>query len=140
VDDRALTIWICEQLGHLEGWEWSEDVDTEYGVDSVGVSYGRIAATPDRGVGVRIYGGSDDDVAGTKSRRVQLRSRGARNDPSSADDIADTAYDHLHLLLREGVISEVTRTSFSPSASDGNQREERTDNYLIIFDNPEASS
>jgi hypothetical protein len=140
VDDRALTIWICEQLGILDGWEWSEDVEAEYAASSVGVSYGRIAATPDRGVGVRIYGGTDNHVDGTKTRRVQIRARGARDDPAGADTIADAAFDHLHLLLREGVISEVNRTSISPSGSDGNQREERTDNYLIIFDNPEASS
>lgn len=141
MDDRALTIELCERLGTLEGWAWDPDYDPDvYTPDTIGAHYGRIPATPDRALGVRVYGGSDDIEAGTKTRRVQLRSRGAPGEPAGADVIADAAHDLFSSLLREGVISEVTRLSFAPLGADDSQREERTDNYLIIFDNPEASS
>ncbi|WP_424448849.1 minor capsid protein [Microbacterium arborescens] len=135
MDDRALTIWVCEQLGEIDGWSWDTD---SYPADVFGVHYGSISATTAQGVGVRVYGGTDDRVTTTKTRRVQLRFRGAEGEVDGADVRADQAFQHLDDLQREGVISEVLRQSFSPAGSDANQREERTDNYLIIFDNPEA--
>jgi hypothetical protein len=141
VDDRALTLDLCARLGAIDGWAWSPDYDPDVYTDGVVcVYYGRIRPSPDKGVGVRVYGGSDDVETYSKTRRVQLRSRGAPGNADDADVIADAAHDLFKSLLREGVISEVTRTSFSPLGADDSQREERTDNYLIIFDNPEAST
>lgn len=138
MDDRELTDWLCEQLGTLDGWLWAPDAEA-LPSDVVGVFYGRISAAPDRAVGVRVYGGTDDRETDSKTRRVQLRSRGARG-ADGAEVQADAAFNHLRHLMREGVISEVIRQSFSPSGVDESARDERTDNYLIIFDNPEASS
>jgi hypothetical protein len=139
VDDRALTIWLCQQLGSLDGWQWWESAEP-YPAGSVGVHYGRIADHPNRGVGVRVYGGTDSRVTDSKTRRVQLRFRGDPSNPDGADVLADQAFTHLESLLREGVVSEVDRQSFSSAGSDDNEREQRTDNYLIIFDNEEAPS
>ncbi|WHE35151.1 minor capsid protein [Microbacterium sp. BDGP8] len=134
--DRALTIWLCEQLGEIAGWKWSET--DSYSASVVGVYYGRISTDTARGVGVRIYGGTDDRETGVKTRRVQLRFRGGPSATDGADILADQAFDRFDDLFRVGVISEVVRQSFSPAGSDTNQREERTDNYLIDFDNPEG--
>lgn len=138
MDDAALTIWLCEQLGTIDGWLYEPSGTAVYTDDVVGVRQGRLAASPNRGVGVRIYDGSDDPETGTKTRRAQLRSRGAPGDLLGAEEIADAAFDRFSQLMREGVISEVIRLSFSPAGVDASKREERTDNYLIIFDNPEA--
>ncbi|MDY0830736.1 minor capsid protein [Microbacterium sp. BG28] len=139
MDDRNLTIDLCERLGQLDGWAWSPDYDPDvYTNEVVAVFYGRIRPSPDKAVGVRVYGGSDDVDTDSKTRRVQLRSRGASGNADDADVIADAAHDLFKSLLREGVISEVTRTSFSPLGADDSQREERTDNYLVVFDNSEA--
>lgn len=137
MDDANLTIWLCQQLGAIDGWTY-DDTGAVLPKDTVAVRQGRLAATPDRGVGVRIYDGSDDPETDTKTRRAQLRARGAPGALLGADQIADAAFDRLSQLMREGVISEVIRLSFSPAGVDASKREERTDNYLIIFDNPEA--
>lgn len=137
-DDAPLTRWLCERLGEIDGWVWADNTDHTYAHDDTRIMYGRLAGTPDAGVGVRVYGGTDDEETDTKTRRVQIRYRGERGRPDGADIRADAGFKRLRRLFREGVISEVTRQSFSPSAADSNQREERTDNYLIHFDNPEA--
>lgn len=139
MDDAGLTIWICEQLGEIDGWTWSPDPEP-YPAGVVGVYAGAIPADVDRGVGVRVFGGTDDDVTGLKTRRAQLRERGTQGNVLDADRVADAAFDRLRRLLREGVVSTINRTSFVPSGENENGREERTDSYLIIFDNEEAPS
>jgi len=140
LDDADLTRWLVEQLGTIDGWLWSADDPYDYTQNVVTLHEGGIAADARRSVGVRIFGGEDDEETETKTRRVQLRSRGNEGDPNDANRVADAAFAHLRRLLREGVVSAVTRTSFDPAGVDQNGREGRTDNYLIIFDNEEAPS
>lgn len=133
-EDVELTKRVCELLGTIDDWVWPSTSTAD-----VGVFYGRIGDSPSRAVGARVYMTSDerDDVAW---RRLQLRFRGERGDPTGADRLADRAFVRLHRLSRLGGISGISRLSMAPSGADENGREERTDNYLIILDNPEASS
>lgn len=140
MDDAGLTRWLVEQLGTINGWVWSATDPYDLATDVVTVYEGPIPAEARRAVGVRVFGGSDDDETDMKTRRVQLRSRGDEGDPNGANRVADAAFTHLRRLLREGVVSTVTRTSFDPAGVDQNGREGRTDNYLIIFDTEEAPS
>ncbi|WP_279367335.1 phage tail terminator protein [Microbacterium testaceum] len=140
MDDADLTRWLVEQLGTIHGWLWSADDPYDFTDDVTHVFEGGIPADARRAIGARIFGGEDDDETDTKTRRVQLRSRGNEGDPNDANRVADAAFAHLRRLLREGVVSAVTRTSFDPAGVDQNGREGRTDNYLIIFDNEEAPS
>lgn len=135
--DRELTITICELLGSLPGWSWS--TTGAYPPDRVAVFYGPIPDAPDRAVGVRVYGGTDDPEVYSPTRRVQLLVRGARNLPDSADGLAHLAFLMLHGRLRSGGINHIRRTSFGPLGADGNGRDERADNYLIQLDNLEVS-
>ncbi len=139
MDDAALTIWLCEQLGEIEGWQWWPEPEP-YPADIVGVNVGAIPADVGRAVGVRIFGGTDDEVTGTKTRRAQVRFRGDHGDPLGANALADAAFTRFRRLMREGVVSTIIRTSFAPSGESETGREERTDSYLIIFDNEEAPS
>lgn len=140
MDDAALTRWLVEQLGTIDGWVWSEDGPYDFTADVTYLFEGAIPAEARRAVGVRVFGGTDDDETYTKTRRVQLRSRGDEGDPNGANRLGDAGFAHLRRLLREGAVSTVTRTSFDPAGVDQNGREGRTDNYLIIFDNEEAPS
>lgn len=140
MDDTELTRWLVEQLGSISGWMWSADGPYDLSADATHLYEGPIPAEARRAVGVRVFGGSDDEETETKTRRVQLRSRGDEGDPNGANRVADAAFAHLRRLLREGVVSAITRTSFDPAGVDQNGRESRTDNYLIIFDNEEAPS
>ena len=135
--DREVTLAICQLLGEMPGWNWSPH--GTYSADGVGIFYGPILDAPDRAIGVRVYGGSDDAVVYEPQRLVQLRIRGARGAPDGADELADWAFRLLQGRSRTLGLSWVERRSFGPLGADGNGREERSDNYLISIDNPEAS-
>lgn len=136
MDDRTLTMRLCEILARLPGWAGPDRA--EHIGASVAIFYGAIDGEPDQSVGVRVYGqvvsGDDQRVR----RRAQLRVRGARNAPDSADNLAGLAHAVLDGISRQAGINSIIRQSFSPSGADANGREERTENYLIILDNQEA--
>jgi hypothetical protein len=158
VDDVTLTKSLCEWLGGIEGWAWREtgepysddavapDVDLSPedelapDVSEVGVFYGRLKPSPDRAVGVRIYGTTDVAHEFVGWRRAQLRFRGDPDRPDGADELAVAAFARLQGLSRLGGISGVHRESMAPLGADQNGREERSDNYIIILDNQEAST
>jgi len=135
LDDVALTKLVCTELGTISGWAWREN-GPAYTADEVGIFYGAIGTTPDKAVGVRVYGSSAERHLGW--RRVQLRLRGDPGRPDGADALATPALDALQGLSRRGGISGITRQSMAPAGADDNRREERTENYLIILDNLEA--
>lgn len=134
--DSTLTTTLCAILGSLDGFEWSTD-DTPYASESVGVFYGRIEETPDRAVGVRVYNTFDEP--GLHRRRVQFWIRGARGERASADLIADAVFARLDKLSRERGINFLRRESMSVIGADENDREQRSENYLVTLDNDEAS-
>lgn len=138
--DPAIARTICEVLGAVPGWDFSEEFGHVFTDDVVPVWRGRIGDTPDRGVGVRLYDGGDDPINDERFRLVQLRFRGRRGDPDVADELASTALPVMEAVSRVGGISGIRRNSFGPLGADNNGREERTDDYIIILDTPEASS
>jgi len=139
MDDAALTVVICEQLARVPGWEWRPN-GPAFARSDTGIFYGAIGAEPDRAIGVRVYAADDNDAQHTHGRRVQVRYRGRRADPADADRMAHIGYLVLNGLSRVGGISDARRISMVPLGADDNGREERTDNYRINLDNPEASA
>lgn len=135
--DDVLTVRLCELLGGIEGWSWSPDEPAPAG--AVAVFYGSIPDSPDRAVGVRVYGGSDDPLVYAPRRRVQVLVRGGRGAPAGADVLAGEAFAVLQNLSRRAGISHVQRTSFGPLGADGNGRQERSDNYSVTLDNLEVT-
>ena len=133
--DRDLTIALCELLAEELGWSWS--LTEPYPAGAVGLFYGSIGDTPDRAVGVRVYGGSDPRVR-APTRSVQLLLRGRPGEPDGADALADAAFGVLHKTLRCRGILAGQRSYFGPLGADANGREERADNYEIYLDNMEA--
>ena len=133
--DRDLTIALCELLAEELGWSWS--LTEPYPAGAVGLFYGSIGETPDRAVGVRVYGGSDPRVY-APTRSVQLLLRGRSGEPDGADALADAAFGVLHKTLRCRGILAGQRSYFGPLGADANGREERADNYEIHLDNMEA--
>lgn len=132
--DSTLKTRLCEILGTIAGFEWS--TTGAYSPDSIGVWFGGIEDSPDRAVGVRLYGGSDVDKL-TK-RKAQIWVRGARDERDSADDIADAVFDRFDNLSREGGILGIRRESMSDQGTDDNGRDQRSENYTITLDNEEA--
>ena len=137
MDDVTLTMLICSILGEIPDWDWNPgDPDYIYAADPVIIFYGALGTTPDKAVGVRVYGTTDERHLGW--RRVQLRLRGEQGRPDGADALSTPSFAALHGLSRLRGISSITRQSMAPAGADDNRREERTENYLIILDNLEA--
>lgn len=139
MDDATLTIRVLEHLGRIPGWEWRPN-GPAYTAAEVGLVYGAIGPEPDRAVGATVYGGTDAEREHLHWRRLQLKFRGAKRAKDGADRLADLALlvlPSLSLIAGSG-ISGVSRQSFSSLGADGNGRQERTDNYIIILDNQEA--
>lgn len=134
MDDETLTDRVCDFLATLPTFSYRTDPPA----GGVTVFYGAIDDDPDRAVGVRIYGATDERHL--HWRRAQLRTRGDRRSKQDADKIAAVVFAALHGLSRVGGISGIRRESMSPLGADQNGREERTDNYIIILDNQESSS
>jgi len=140
VDDATLTKLLCQILGGVAGYTWREN-GPEYTASEVGIYYGAIPEGNYRAaIGVRVYGGTDDNVTSLHGRRAQLRFRGGKRHRGGADSLAHPAFLVLTGLSRTGGISGISRISFDPAGADGNGREERTDNYIITLDNTEAST
>lgn len=134
MDDEALTTRVCELLGRIPSFEYPATAATL----GIAVFYGRIDDAPDRAVGVRVYGVTDEQHL--HWRRVQIRVRGGKRKRRDADQIAGVVFTALHGLSRVGGISGIRRDSMTPLGADLNGRDERTENYTIILDNPEATS
>ncbi len=138
MDDAAVTLALCEMLGEVPGWHWSTTTETPAGM--VGVFYGDIPDTPDRAIGVRVYGGTDDPLVYQPVRYAQLRVRGARGDKDDADRIAGVAFVLLQGRSRVRGLSWMQRETFGPLGADANGREERSDNWTVHLDNPEVGT
>lgn len=134
VDDDKLTIVLCELLAAAGVGEWPGPA----AATEVGIFYGAIATTPDRGVGVTVYGGLDDVPTGLAVRFAQIRTRGAQGVRDGADRLAAQVFHAFQGLARTRGIAFVRRTTFTPLGADENTRQERVDNYQITLDNPEA--
>lgn len=136
MDDADLTMAVCRLLAERCGWGWLPD-----GINSaapVRLFYGPVGSLPDQGVGVTVYGGTDNLVDGLTTRRVQLMHRGAKNAPDGADRLAAESFTALQGLSRTSGINTAFRLSWARLGADGNGRQERSDNYQIIIDNAEA--
>lgn len=138
MDDDELTFRLGEILGRIPGWMWDPTAEA-FPAAVVPIFYGRIPDSPDRAVGIRVYGAEDRLTESLAERRAQVRYRGARHDPRGANKLAAPAFTLLQGLSRVGGISDIRRLSMAPLGADINGREERTDNYIITLDNTEAT-
>lgn len=136
MDDSDLTVRLCEIAGSLPLFAWRPQ-GPAYTDSEIGVFYGAIPDEPDRAVGIRVY--SPIDESGLLSRRVQFHIRGARRQPFGADRIAGILFATFHDRSRGDGMTSIRRTSAAPLGADANGREERTENYMVVLDNVEAS-
>lgn len=138
MDDDVLVTRVIETLADRCGWAWRPS-GPAYTAAETGLYYGPIGTTPDRAVGVTLYA-TDDDLLLDGSRysaavrRVQIRFRGAKGDPTSADQLASAAFRALQGLSRVAGLNHAQRILTAPLGVDGNARTERADSYIVIPD------
>jgi len=133
--DDELTTTLCEIVAAADLGEW-RPMGPVYSNPEVGIYYGPIGIETDRGIGVTLYGTTDDDLRNglPGPRRVQFRFRGAKGSRNGANVIAQNLFDAIHGLRRTSGILLIRRVSSTPLAADGTGRPERADNYEIITD------
>ena len=136
MDTTAVTTAVCQLLHDFGVGVWSPT--QAYLTTDVGVFYGPLGTLPDRAIGLTVYAATDDVETGLAHRYLQVRCRGAVGAPNGADALADSAFAALHGLYQTSGIARITRTSTAYLGADTNGRTERTDNYMLIIDNPEA--
>ncbi len=132
MDDRALTVTVCEWLAAANVGVWRPDGPTYTGSET-GIFYGPLEPAPDRAIGVTVYGTDDDVAVGTSTRWVQVRVRGARGRPEGADELAGVIFTALHRVHARAGVSRARRISSAHLGPDDNGRQERTDNYEITL-------
>lgn len=129
---------VIETLANRCGWAWRPNGPT-YTATETGLYYGPIGTTPDLAVGVTLYA-TDDDLLldgsrySASVRRVQIRFRGAKGDPTSADQLASAAFRALQGLSRVAGLNHAQRILTAPLGVDDNARTERADSYIVIPD------
>lgn len=116
----------------------SYDPSAVYGPGETGIFMMHMPDSPDRCVVLNLVDTSDDPSMPLGSKMLQVRGRGARNDPLDVGEILDPIFDTLH--ARENVtvggqtIIQILRRVSAPMGSDENRRWERADQYYLDVD------
>lgn len=126
-------IQAMRQIAVARGVGVVRDDGSVYLPGETALLYGPIGTTPDRAVGFTRYGGTPDQTydGDRGPRLVQARIRGAADNPTSADDLADEVDAAFRRLTRVAGISSRWASGPLPLGADGNRRTELTLNYLV---------
>lgn len=104
-----------------------------YGPNDVAITIDELPASPDKAIALGLYPVEDTGTTDT-IQGLQLYIRGG-HDRISAKDITDRAFDALHDLqdvVIGGIpIVRIWRNSGAPLGTDGNGRQEATQNYYL---------
>lgn len=129
---RGLAAWISE---HVDGAVWSET--DPYEPSDRAVVLRDLPSQPDTAVAVELYHRDDDLVLPDVEVRVQLKFRG-RGD--AADEFADDVFEQLHgqhhFAAGDVMVQRAARQFAAPLGPDDNGREQRADNYTLVFMRP----
>ena len=118
---------------------------TPFASMDTGIVYSRMPQTPDRVVVLSAYKiGGDSPAYPSGQVNVQVRTRGNPNDPGDADTLDDAVYDVIQGLkdrLYGSVhVTQALVKSSLPLGMDGNNRYERSTNYVLDVDLPATTN
>ncbi|MET7333273.1 minor capsid protein [Nonomuraea sp. NPDC005650] len=137
---KQLLTAIAVRLHEQGAGVWKPPGTGVYAAGDIAITLGRLPSTPDRAIALAAYGVdqfADDPVNTDSTQGVQARIRGAREDPTSVDDIADAVFNALHGWQNPAAgIILCTRRINAPMGVDTNQRWERADSYHLLCHRP----
>lgn len=118
---------------------------TPFASTDTAIVYSRMPQAPDRVVVLSAYKvGGDSPAYPSGQVNVQVRTRGNPNDPGDADTLDDAVYDVIQGLkdrLYGGVhVTQALVKSSLPLGQDGNNRYERSTNYVLDVDLPATTN
>jgi hypothetical protein len=133
--------WTSDLLGGLAAMladagigAWHPD-GTAYGPAEVAIVLGALPDSPDRAIALAAYPLDDHPSENLVKVGVQVRCRGAGDDPRGADDLGDQVFDLLHGATRftaGGVhVIQVLRQSSALLGRDALGRWDRADSYHL---------
>lgn len=106
-----------------------------YGADDIAIVVGPLPPSPDRVIAIEDYTPNGQNEKGDVARQVQIRCRGARNDPGSVRDLRDAVediFDGLASVKFNGVaVQQIFLSSGTSLGPDGNNRSETSSNFTI---------
>lgn len=111
-----------------------------YEPGEVAIIPAQVPAQPDRLIVITLYLPIDDVTQPVTDQMVQFRTRGARGDVRSSEDLQDALFDAFHNLPRRDVggvtVAGCWRRSGSYLGVDDNGRHEHTSNYEFRLHRP----
>ncbi|MFI6814428.1 minor capsid protein [Nonomuraea sp. NPDC050328] len=121
---------------------WHPD-GSPYGAAEIAIVHWALPSAPDRALALATYGVdqlADDPVNTDGTLGLQVRMRGAREDPGSVNDIADHVFDVLQGLEApaDGVLL-CTRRMQAAMGVDSLHRWERADSYHLLIHQPSSN-
>lgn len=134
---KELLTGIAEYLaGAGLGLSWNPS--GTYTTNQVGIFAVFMPDSPDRVVVLTLVDTGDDPSMPLGSKMLQVRGRGARNDPLDVAEILDPIFDVLHgrtnWAIGSQVIVQCLRRVSAPMGLDSNHRNERADQYYLDVD------
>jgi hypothetical protein len=121
--------------------EWHPD-GALYAADEVAITLRALPDKPDRALALAAYPLSDHPSENDSKLGVQVRTRGAGQDPRGADDLGDAVFEVLHGLTETvlgGVyVIQALRQSSAPLGRDESGRFEATSNFHLDVARPTA--
>lgn len=125
--------------------EYSDASDFVFTGSKPGIVIKRVPASPDQVIVLSTYGGNDHEYLPQGDISVQIRVRGARNDPDGPDGILDAIFDLLHnaryvpLIPGQPPVSSIHRKTTMPMGVDANNRWEEAHNYHVFGHRPSTN-
>lgn len=114
--------------------------DTGWSAGQTAITYSLMPADPDRVVTLTIYGATDDPAQPLGRVNLQTRSRGVPEQPGDADALDDAVFAALQGITDRTYgsahVIQILRRSSMPMGVDGNNRWERSSNYVMDVDYP----
>lgn len=104
------------------------------------IVFGPVPISPDRGIGLTVYGSDDNVRQAISEYRMQIWCRGVAGSTVDAGTLAGAVFNALQgiqdRLWGALWLIQCRRVSFVPQGIDDNQRQERAENYVFRVNTP----
>lgn len=111
-----------------------------YQADDTAIVFGEPPSDPDRVIAITVYASDDEGQVPLSHMRVQFMCRGVPNDVLDAGEVAGLVFTAMqgleHLQCGTAHINLSERISRITLGADTNQRQLRSDNYVLDVDMP----